>query len=330
MSTTRPDSPGWEATGATLEPDSSKKTAGFVAGDVPPAKAFNWFWALVSTWFTWATERFADGTSSADLVIRAPQQEGGALALRAGSSAGGVDQDGGDAILSGGTTTGAAGSKASLYAAPAGASGSGLNAAETYLDADGDSDTLIAYKEIQVDSAVSFVVPIGVHHGMFTDSSSHIAREADLADASFVGHAHGAANLALDSSPSISAAYFIVPLILPKGAVITQVDGLFARGSVGVDNDDVYLELVRVDSQRSDLTTAPTTVASAGPVTVNTESTAGGQTVSLSGIASNNEVSERYLFHVRAAYLEGAVDKQVGFYGVRVTYQPGNITGLVH
>lgn len=141
MSTTRPDSPGWVATGATLEPDGSKKSAGFAAGDVPPAKAFNWFWAAVSTWFTWVTERFADGGSSADLAIKAPDGESGDVSLTAGSAPAGTDQDGGDAVLSGGASTGSAGTKSVLMAATAGVSGTGSNTPEAYLEADGGAGT---------------------------------------------------------------------------------------------------------------------------------------------------------------------------------------------
>jgi hypothetical protein len=140
MAETKPtNAVDWVATGAITEPLSGVKTSGYASGNKLPAKYMNWFWELVTQWFTWFDERFFDGATNADFTIKCPTTEAGDLKLEGGSSAAGTDQDGGDAELSGGSTTGTGGTTVTLKAATAAASGSGVNTPEAYLTVDGDN-----------------------------------------------------------------------------------------------------------------------------------------------------------------------------------------------
>lgn len=139
----------WDATGAITEPAAGIKTSGYAAGNKLPAKFVNWFWALVTDWFTWFDERFFDGGTVNDFTIKCPALGGGFLNLEGGSSASGTNQDGGNAILSGGSSTGTQGTSAVLKAATAGASGTTTRSPEPYLTCDGANEKITAGRRLE-------------------------------------------------------------------------------------------------------------------------------------------------------------------------------------
>jgi hypothetical protein len=141
MAETKPtNTVDWVATGAITEPLAGVKTSGYASGNKLPAKYMNWFWELSTQWLKWFNERFFDGASANALTVKCPAAGAGALKLEGGSSPTGTDQDGGDAEISGGSTTGNKGTTAALKAATAAASGTGVNTPEAYLTADGDNE----------------------------------------------------------------------------------------------------------------------------------------------------------------------------------------------
>ena len=60
MSQRPTETPDWAATGNQSTPSAGRKSSGWLGatattpGDKPPAQEFNWFWALVTRWLTWA------------------------------------------------------------------------------------------------------------------------------------------------------------------------------------------------------------------------------------------------------------------------------------
>lgn len=73
----------------SVAPDVGHTNDGWQDGEEPPAGFFNYTQNLNYKWFRWVDERMSDGGSSSDLVISAPQTEGGDITLLSGSEAGG-------------------------------------------------------------------------------------------------------------------------------------------------------------------------------------------------------------------------------------------------
>lgn len=131
MAETKPTKvPRWADTGSITEPAEGKKDDGWLVEEKPPAQYFNWLLNLTGSWFKWFNERFFDGSSNRDLLIRAIDHTAnpGTVEVRAGDhTAGG---HGGDIAIRGGRGGTFGRSKASLNGGIAGGSPS-------FFEADG-------------------------------------------------------------------------------------------------------------------------------------------------------------------------------------------------
>lgn len=109
MAETKPTKVAEWASGAgrTLEPAAGEKTTGWQVDDRPPARKMNWLQYIAYTWFNWLNERMFDGASAEDLEVTGVD------------IATGVDQEGGDLRLSGGSSTGDGGSEIQFQLAKA-------------------------------------------------------------------------------------------------------------------------------------------------------------------------------------------------------------------
>ena len=110
MAETKPTKVAEWATDAnrTLEPTAGEKGTGWVLGERPPARHMNWLQNVVYQWFNWFNERFFDGAAAEDLEVTGVD------------IATGVDQEGGNLRLSGGSSTGDGGSEIEFQLAKAG------------------------------------------------------------------------------------------------------------------------------------------------------------------------------------------------------------------
>jgi hypothetical protein len=87
MSQRPTETPEWAATGNQSTPSAGRKSSGWLGatattpGDKPPAQEFNWFWALVTRWLTWALgygaqrlDSYARATGYGSPLLQSPPQ----------------------------------------------------------------------------------------------------------------------------------------------------------------------------------------------------------------------------------------------------------------
>ncbi len=73
MAETKPTkTPRWADTGTRVEPLEAKKDLGWIFEEEPPFSAFNWLQGIAGDWMKWFDERFFDGSTEDELLIKEP------------------------------------------------------------------------------------------------------------------------------------------------------------------------------------------------------------------------------------------------------------------